>query len=119
MRSTHRRWILISIMLVLCIGIIGAGYGFGPRGIVGFIQAQIEDLDKSVGDLSELSLEHDEQIQLIVSHIRDMKASLCEIHDTEPRPAFCSSTCVPGICDTDLPPHPCDANPELCDDDGG
>ena len=119
MGRTHRRWLLIPAMLVLCIGIIGASHRFGRRGIVGLIQDEIALLFETVEELSEASYEHDEQIELIVLHIRDMKASLCDIHDTEPLPDFCASPCVIGICDTVIEPDPCEANPGECGNNGG
>ena len=120
MERRPQRWLLILTLLAVSIGIIGAGFHFRSRGVIGFIQAEMQFLAEDVGELSERSQEHDEQIQLIVDHIRDLKASICDLPGSGPLPDFCGvSTCVPGICE--IRPDPCEALglPPGCEDAAG
>lgn len=108
---------MILALVALCVGIVGAGAVYRSRGVPG----EIQFLFQAVAGLSEKSQEHDEKIRLIVAHIRDLKASLCDFHSTEPMPDFCGPDqfeCVPGICDSEFH-DPCIDQPGLCDDDGG
>ena len=114
MKTGYRRSLLVFALIAAGTWILGAGYSSRHPGVVG----QIDLLLEAVETLTEVSGEHDEDIQLIVSHIRDLKASLCDLHGAEALPGICESTCVPGICDT-VPDDPCVTHPEMCDDDGG
>jgi hypothetical protein len=113
-------------LLVLSIGVIGAGFHFGPRGVVGSLQTEIRLLSEAIGALAEQSQQHDEEIELILDHIRKIKASLCAFYETGPSPDICSngepdSVCVPGICDTTAEGDRCQSDnpPPACAAGGG
>jgi hypothetical protein len=121
MTGKNRRGLLILALVVLCLGVL-AGRLYGSQGVPG----QLEFLFQVVEDLAEESEDHDEKIELIVAHIGELKASLCEFYGDGPRPSFCGldgpdSDCVPGICDTQHEGDPCEsANPPpTCDAGGG
>lgn len=121
MVKRHRRGLVILALGALCVGILGVGALYRSRGV----PEQLHILFQAVAALSERSQEHDEQIQMIVDHIGDLKASLCEFHGAGSSPDFCgpggpTSDCVPGICDIEIPTHPCDAFPPPpgCDSGG-
>jgi hypothetical protein len=108
---------MILALVALGVGILGAGAVYRSHGVPG----QIQFLFHAVAGLSERSEENEEDIGLIVAHIRLMKESLCEIHEAE-APGFCDTDCVEGICDTTGEGDACEgpnppANCDLPDDD--
>lgn len=111
MTRKSQRVLLILAVVAVSLGGLGMGSRYWSHGVPG----QIDFLFQAVAGLSEKSQEHDESIELIVAHISELTASLCEFYGEEPHPGFCgppSSPCIPGSCDTHNV-DPCEVNPDL------
>jgi len=109
MTRKNYRPLLILAVVALSLGGLGMGSRYWSHAVPG----QIDFLFQAVAGLSEKSQEHDEAIELVVAHIDELKASLCEFYGQEPHPSFCGpppSPGIPGSSDTHNV-DPCEVNP--------